>query len=118
MTDMKSGRGDGAVERLAFIRERIARAEADAGRAPGSVTLVCVSKTFGRSSRPAQRVFGENRVQEAMGKWPALRNETLGLELHLLGPLQSKQGARSGRVLRRDRKRRSGKDRGRVGERN
>jgi PLP dependent protein len=87
-------RGDGAVERLAAIRERIARAEADAGRAPGSVTLVCVSKTFDADAiRPViaagQRVFGENRVQEAMGKWPALRAGTPGLELHLLGPLQS-----------------------------
>jgi hypothetical protein len=86
--------GDGAVARLASIRERIARAEADAGRAPGSVTLVCVSKTFEADAiRPViaagQRVFGENRVQEAMGKWPALRDETPGLELHLLGPLQS-----------------------------
>jgi PLP dependent protein len=83
-----------AVERLADIRQRIARAEADAGRPPGSVTLVCVSKTFDADTiRPlivaGQRVFGENRVQEAMGKWPALRAETPGLELHLIGPLQS-----------------------------
>jgi pyridoxal phosphate enzyme (YggS family) len=91
-------RGDGAVERLATIHERIARAEADAGRAPGSVTLVCVSKTFDAGAiRPViaagQRVFGENRVQEAMGKWPALRDETPGLELHLLGPLQSNKAS-------------------------
>ncbi|MDR3407266.1 MAG: YggS family pyridoxal phosphate-dependent enzyme [Methylovirgula sp.] len=84
----------GAVARLAEIRGRIARAEADAGRAPGSVTLVCVSKTFDAEViRPViaagQRVFGENRVQEAMGKWPALRAETPGIELHLIGPLQS-----------------------------
>ena len=94
MTGHEIRRGDGAVERLAAIRERIARAEADAGRAPGSVTLVCVSKTFDADAiRPViaagQRVFGENRVQEAMGKWPVLRDETPGLELHLLGPLQS-----------------------------
>jgi pyridoxal phosphate enzyme (YggS family) len=84
----------GAVGRLAEIRGRIARAEADAGRAPGSVTLVCVSKTFeAEVIRPViaagQRVFGENRVQEALGKWPALRAETPGIELHLIGPLQS-----------------------------
>ena len=84
----------GAVARLAEIRGRIARAEADAGRAPGSVTLVCVSKTFDAEViRPViaagQRVFGENRVQEALGKWPALRAETPGIELHLIGPLQS-----------------------------
>lgn len=94
MTGHEIRRGDGAVERLAAVRERIARAEADAGRAPGSVTLVCVSKTLDAAAiRPViaagQRVFGENRVQEAMGKWPALRAETPGLELHLLGPLQS-----------------------------
>ncbi|WP_245411166.1 YggS family pyridoxal phosphate-dependent enzyme [Methylovirgula ligni] len=70
------------------------RAEADAGREPGSVTLVCVSKTFDAEViRPVivagQRVFGENRVQEALGKWPALRAETPGIELHLIGPLQS-----------------------------
>jgi PLP dependent protein len=94
VTEHEIRRPDGAVERLAAIRERIVRAEADAGRAPGSVTLVCVSKTFDADAiRPViaagQRVFGENRVQEAMGKWPALRDETPGLELHLLGPLQS-----------------------------
>ncbi|MGP8232402.1 MAG: YggS family pyridoxal phosphate-dependent enzyme [Methylovirgula sp.] len=84
----------GAVAGLAEIRGRIARAEADAGRAPGSVTLVCVSKTFEADViRPViaagQRVFGENRVQEALGKWPALRAETPGIALHLIGPLQS-----------------------------
>jgi len=84
----------GAVARLAEIRGRIARAAADAGRAPGAVTLVCVSKTFDADTiRPViaagQRVFGENRVQEALAKWPALRAETPGIELHLIGPLQS-----------------------------
>lgn len=84
----------GAVARLTEIRGRIARAEADAGRAPGAVTLVCVSKTFDAGViRPViaagQRVFGENRVQEALAKWPALRAETPGIELHLIGPLQS-----------------------------
>lgn len=64
------------------------------GRAPGSVTLIAVSKTFeAEDIRPVldagQRVFGENRVQEAMGKWPALRTEYEGIELHLIGPLQS-----------------------------
>ncbi|QAY95164.1 YggS family pyridoxal phosphate-dependent enzyme [Methylovirgula ligni] len=84
----------GAVTRLGEIRDRMGRAEADAGREPGSVTLVCVSKTFDAEViRPVivagQRVFGENRVQEALGKWPALRAETPGIELHLIGPLQS-----------------------------
>jgi pyridoxal phosphate enzyme (YggS family) len=58
------------------------------------VTLVAVSKTFDADAvRPAiaagQRVFGENRVQEAAGKWPVLSTETRGIELHLIGPLQS-----------------------------
>ncbi len=84
----------GAVTRLGEIRDRIGRAEADAGREPGSVTLVCVSKTFDAEViRPVivagQRVFGENRVQEALSKWPVLRAETPGIELHLIGPLQS-----------------------------
>lgn len=79
---------------LANVRASIAAAAKDAGRDPASVTLIAVSKTFGADDiRPAidagQRVFGENRVQEAQGKWPALRNEYPGLELHLIGPLQS-----------------------------
>lgn len=83
-----------AADRLAAIRDRIDRATADAGRPAGSVTLVAVSKTFDADAiRPViaagQRVFGENRVQEAMGKWPALRAETPDVELHLIGPLQS-----------------------------
>jgi pyridoxal phosphate enzyme (YggS family) len=81
-------------DRLAEIRARIAAAEADAGRPKGSVTLIAVSKTFTADEiRPAieagQRVFGENRVQEADGKFPGLKAETPDLELHLIGPLQS-----------------------------
>jgi pyridoxal phosphate enzyme (YggS family) len=80
--------------RLAEIRERIARAARDAGRTPSDVGLVCVSKTFGAAEiRPVleagQRVFGENRVQEALEKWPPLKAEYPDLELHLIGPLQS-----------------------------
>jgi pyridoxal phosphate enzyme (YggS family) len=82
------------ADRLAEIRARIAAAERASGRAAGSVRLVAVSKTFSADDiRPAiatgQRVFGENRVQEAKAKWPALIAETTGLELHLIGPLQS-----------------------------
>jgi pyridoxal phosphate enzyme (YggS family) len=82
------------AERLSTIRTRIARAEADAVRPAGSVTLVAVSKTFGAEDiepviEAGQRVFGENRVQEALGKWPALRARWPDLELHLIGPLQS-----------------------------
>lgn len=87
-----------AATRLADIRHRIARAERTAGRPEGSTTLVAVSKTFPvEEIRPVieagQRVFGENRVQEAAAKWPLLRAETHGIELHLIGPLQSNKAA-------------------------
>jgi pyridoxal phosphate enzyme (YggS family) len=83
-----------AVEQLAAVQTKIAAAERQAGREQGSVTLVAVSKTFNATAiRPVllagQRVFGENRVQEAQGKWPALKAEFPDVELHLIGPLQS-----------------------------
>ncbi|MBS0536365.1 MAG: YggS family pyridoxal phosphate-dependent enzyme [Proteobacteria bacterium] len=79
---------------LATVRTEIARACKDAGRDPAGVTLVAVSKTFpAEAIEPVildgQRVFGENRVQEAKGKWPALIEKHPGIELHLIGPLQS-----------------------------
>jgi hypothetical protein len=78
---------------LAETRLRIARAMADCGRTD-SVHLICVSKTIpAEGVRPAlaagERRFGENRVQEAQGKWPALQAEFPDVELHLIGPLQS-----------------------------
>src|SRR5262245_5906659 len=83
-----------ALAGLAAVKGRIAAAERAAGRAPGSVSLVAVSKTFEAPViRPllaaGHRVFGENRVQEAEGKWPGLKAEFPGIELHLIGPLQS-----------------------------
>ncbi|TPN72338.1 YggS family pyridoxal phosphate-dependent enzyme [Mesorhizobium sp. B1-1-5] len=83
-----------AVEQLHAVRAKIANAEREAKRAPGAVTLVAVSKTFAAEDiRPVieagQRVFGENRVQEAQGKWPALKAAFADIELHLIGPLQS-----------------------------
>lgn len=84
-----------AVGRLAAVRARIARAAADSGRPAKAVTLVAVSKTFGAEAiQPVidagQRVFGENRVQEAKAKWPQLRQALPDpIELHLIGPLQS-----------------------------
>ena len=83
-----------ADARLGAVREEIARVCRDNGRDPDSVMLVAVSKTFGvEAIRPViaagQRVFGENRVQEAQAKWPALRADHPDLELHLIGPLQS-----------------------------
>jgi pyridoxal phosphate enzyme (YggS family) len=81
---------------LADIRRRVAAAEKAAGRSAGSVNLIAVSKTFGPEAiQPVidagQRAFGENRVQEAQGKWPGLR--VPGLQLHLIGPLQSNKAA-------------------------
>ncbi len=79
---------------LAEVKETIARACREAKREPSSVTLIAVSKTFGPEAiepviAAGQRVFGENRVQESKAKWPALRDQHPGLELHLIGPLQS-----------------------------
>ncbi|MET1416250.1 YggS family pyridoxal phosphate-dependent enzyme [Roseibium sp. HPY-6] len=76
------------------VQAEIRAAEAEFARPNGSVRLIAVSKTFAADQiRPVleagQRVFGENRVQEAMGKWPGLRNEFDDIELHLIGPLQS-----------------------------
>jgi pyridoxal phosphate enzyme (YggS family) len=83
-----------APSRLAEIRLAVARAEAYALRPAGSVTLIAVSKTFGPEEimpvlDAGQRVFGENRVQEAQGKWPELKAAYADVELHLIGPLQS-----------------------------
>jgi PLP dependent protein len=79
---------------LAKVREEIARDCAAAGRDAASVTLVAISKTFGAEAiepliTAGQRVFGENRVQEAKAKWPALCERHPGIELHLVGSLQS-----------------------------
>src|ERR1700736_3504676 len=79
---------------LARVQAEIAAACRDAGREAASVTLVAVSKTFPAEAvapviAAGQRVFGENRVQEAKAKWPALRAAHPGVELHLIGPLQS-----------------------------
>ena len=82
----------GVRENLEEVLGRIKAAEHEAERT--GVTLVAVSKTHDADAiRPAiaagQRVFGENRVQEAQKKWPALKQETPDIELHLIGPLQS-----------------------------
>jgi pyridoxal phosphate enzyme (YggS family) len=83
-----------AESSLAEVEARIGKAAALAGRKAGDVTLIAVSKT-----QPAERIaaliaegqrdFGENRVQEAEGKWPALRARHAGIRLHLIGQLQS-----------------------------
>ncbi|MBF0355414.1 MAG: YggS family pyridoxal phosphate-dependent enzyme [Alphaproteobacteria bacterium] len=85
---------DEVTENLNEVRAGIGSACALAGRSPETVCLVAVSKTHGPERiRPAllagQRVFGENRVQEAKAKWPALKAEFPDIRLHLIGPLQS-----------------------------
>jgi len=79
---------------LAAVEAEIARACKDARRDRASVTLIAVSKTFAADAiipviGAGQRVFGENRVQEAKGKWPALTSVYPDIVLHLIGPLQS-----------------------------
>ncbi|NBZ88579.1 YggS family pyridoxal phosphate-dependent enzyme [Stagnihabitans tardus] len=79
---------------LAEIRHRLTQAEAASGRAPGSVTLVAVSKVQPDARvrevlTEGQRVFGENYVQEAGAKWPGFRADFPGVELHMIGPLQT-----------------------------
>jgi PLP dependent protein len=79
---------------LAAVEQEIARACEDAKRDRASVTLIAVSKTFASDAiapviEAGQRVFGENRVQEAKAKWPGLIAAYPGIHLHLIGPLQS-----------------------------
>src|SRR6201997_5903392 len=81
-------------EGIAAVREQIAAACRDAGRDPATVTLVAISKTFAAEAiepviAAGQRIFGENRVQEAKAKGPPLVSRHPGLELHLVGALQS-----------------------------
>ena len=85
---------ENAAERLEIIRGRIERARRRFGPPPAHVELVAVSKTVAADAlRPfldaGQRLFGENRVQEAQAKWPGLRASYGGIELHLIGPLQT-----------------------------
>jgi len=85
---------DGIAAGLAAVRGRIVAAARAVGRDPAAVTLVAVAKTHGPEAVAAalaqgQRVFGENRVQEAQGKYPALKAAHPDLQLHLIGPLQS-----------------------------
>ncbi|MGH6743804.1 YggS family pyridoxal phosphate-dependent enzyme [Novosphingobium sp.] len=85
---------DQPVSPLDDIRARIAQAARIAGREAESVELVAISKTHPAEAiapliAQGQRVFGENRVQEAEAKWPALRGEYEGISLHLVGQLQS-----------------------------
>jgi pyridoxal phosphate enzyme (YggS family) len=82
------------LENWRMVRDHMDRVARDAGRAPADVTLVCVSKTQPVEAiepllEAGVRVFGENRVQEAIQKWTPLREKYPDIELHLIGPLQS-----------------------------
>lgn len=81
-------------DRIEAVEARITVAAERAGRDPRDVHLIAVSKTFGPERiepviAAGHMLFGENRVQEAQGKWPVLKADHAGLELHLIGPLQS-----------------------------
>jgi pyridoxal phosphate enzyme (YggS family) len=83
---------------LAEVRRRIAAAAAEAGRDPAGIALVAVGKSqpperIEAALQAGQRVFGENYVQEAAGRWPALRQRYPGVELHMIGGLQSNKAA-------------------------
>lgn len=93
-----------ARARLATIRDGIARACADARRSPADVTLIAVSKTQTADSimpliDAGHRVFGENRIQESAGKWPALREACPDIQLHLVGQLQSNKAEEAVRLF-------------------
>ena len=92
------GQQDDVATRLAAVRARIAAATAEAGRSSDAVTLIAVGKAQPESRIEAalvagQRVFGENYVQEARHRWPSRRERWPGLELHLIGALQSNKAA-------------------------
>ncbi|MFZ4688056.1 MAG: YggS family pyridoxal phosphate-dependent enzyme [Polymorphobacter sp.] len=87
-----------ASERLAIVRDAVARAARSAGRQAADIELVAVSKTWGADAitpliAAGQHSFGENRVVEAQEKWPVLRATTPDLRLHLVGQLQSNKAA-------------------------
>lgn len=101
MTDIASASaGSGALPadtiagRLAAVRSSMAAAARAAGRDPAAIELIAVGKTYGAETMieaiaAGQRLFGENRVQEAAGKWPALKERWPDIRLHLIGPLQT-----------------------------
>lgn len=87
-----------AIERLRAVERNISVAIPSSGDENQQVTLVAVSKTFAAEDiqpilKAGHRVFGENRVQEAAGKWPLLRNQYENIQLHLIGPLQTNKTA-------------------------
>jgi len=100
MHNAADSRADSRVAAWQQVSARIAKAANESGRNPGDVTLVAVSKTFEAAAilpvlQAGQRIFGENRVQEAQAKWPALRAAFPDIGLHLIGPLQSNKAAQA-----------------------
>ncbi len=92
------------VTSLSIVRNEMAVACREAGRDPAEVKLIAVSKTFDADAivpviSAGQRVFGENRVQEASAKWPPLRERHHDVELHLIGPLQSNKASDAVRLF-------------------
>ncbi len=93
-----------AKTRLDGVRAAMAKAERLAGRNPGETALIAISKTKSPEDilpliAAGQRLFGENRVQEAVAKWPALLAESPGIELHLVGQLQSNKAEEAVRLF-------------------
>jgi PLP dependent protein len=89
---------------LQDVRARIETAAQAVGRKASEITLIAVSKTFGAEDilpvlQAGQIAFGENRVQEATGKWPALKSSASRLELHLIGPLQTNKAVDAVRLF-------------------
>ena len=87
-------KAEATVARLTAVRSAIGRAARDCGRRPEDVTLTVITKTFGMEDiepvlAAGQRMFGENRVQEAVAKWRDRRNDRKDIELRLVGPLQT-----------------------------
>jgi PLP dependent protein len=93
-----------AVDNLRAVQSQIARRAVDVGRAPGSVQLIAVSKTFPVEAMlpvldAGQRLFGENYVQEAKAKWPGLRERFPDARVHMIGPLQSNKAGEAVRLF-------------------
>ena len=89
---------------LQDVRTRIESAASSVGRKAGEIALIAVSKTFGAEDiapvlQAGHRAFGENRVQEAIAKWPALKSSSPDVELHLIGPLQTNKAAEAVRLF-------------------
>lgn len=98
MVDDPTKPAAGPADRLTAVRDAMATAAKGALRDPCTIALIAVSKTHGPEDilpvlAAGQRLFGENRVQEAAAKWPSLKKDYPDVELHLIGPLQTNKVA-------------------------